>query len=187
MVKIRLVGVLLTAVTEDDRMVESAASAQIRSPVVDLTVGIEVLPVIGSPLTEIPPFTFSHPVALTIGGATPGVAVESMNMFRSPLEGVIWPVYELAGTFSTSPSVPGPPTTVVIVAVPEQVAVPLPSVAEVGAEVAPVPIEVITKAVPDAIVFEPVRATVAVAVEPLLKFVRVQVWVDEPVIEPPDV
>ena len=83
-------------------------------------------------------------------------------------------------------ALPGePPNTVEIVAVPEQVAVPLPKVAVVGAADAPDPREVITKAVPPAIVLVPVKATVAVAVDELLKLERVQVWVAEPVMVPP--
>ena len=81
-----------------------------------------------------------------------------------------------------------PPSTVVIVAVPLQVAVPLPRVAEVAADVEPYPVFVIVSAVPPAIVFVPVRATVAVApVFPLLNAVSVQVWLVLPEIEPPDV
>jgi hypothetical protein len=91
---------------------------------------------------------------------------------------------------STSPYIsspfPGvPPSTVEIVAVPLQVAVPLPSVADVGAAVAPPPREVIVKAVLAAIVFVPVSATVAVAVDESLKLVSVQVCPVVPVIVPP--
>ena len=70
--------------------------------------------------------------------------------------------------------------------VPLQVAVPLVSTAVVGIEVYPEPAAVMVKAVPAAIVFVPVRATVAVAPEPPpLKVPTLQVWVDDPVIVPP--
>jgi hypothetical protein len=79
------------------------------------------------------------------------------------------------------------PNAELTVTVPEQVAVPLASVAEVGLEVAPVPPAVITAAVPSAIVFAPVSVTVAVApVEPLLKVFRKQVCPAVPAIDPPD-
>ena len=87
---------------------------------------------------------------------------------------------------TSAAALPGaPPSTVAIVADPEHVAVPLPRVAEVGAAVAPAPLAVITSAVPPAIVFVPVRATVAVAVEELLNAVKVHVWVALPVMDPP--
>jgi hypothetical protein len=73
-------------------------------------------------------------------------------------------------------ALPGePPSTVAIVAVPEQVAVPLPAVADVGAAVALLPRAVITRAVPPAMVLVPVKATVAVAVLESLKLVNVHV------------
>jgi hypothetical protein len=85
-----------------------------------------------------------------------------------------------------SSAFPGdPPSTVEIVAVPLQVAVPLPSVAVVGAADAPPPLAVIVRAVPDAIVFVPVSATVAVAVDESLKLARVHVCPAVPVIVPP--
>ena len=80
-----------------------------------------------------------------------------------------------------------PPNTVAMVAVPEQVAVPLLNVAEVGAAVAAMPRAVMTRAVPLAMVLVPVSATVAVAVDESLKLVRRQVCVAEPEIEPPEV
>jgi len=60
--------------------------------------------------------------------------------------------------------------------VPEQVAVPLLAVAEVGADEAPVPGYMMINPVPEAIKFAPVSATVAVAVLPLLKPDKVHVW-----------
>jgi hypothetical protein len=91
---------------------------------------------------------------------------------------------------STSPYISSafpedPPSTVEIVAVPLQVAVPLPSVAVVGAAVAPPPLAVMVKAVADAIVLVPVSATVAVAVDESLKLASVQVCPVVPVIVPP--
>ena len=53
--------------------------------------------------------------------------------------------------------------------VPEHVAVPLERMAELGGPDAPAPAEDIVSAVPSAMVFVPVNATVAVAVDPLLK------------------
>jgi len=74
-----------------------------------------------------------------------------------------------------------------MVAVPEQVAVPLDRVAVVGGAVAPVPAFVRSIGVPLAIVFVPVKVTVAVApLEPLLKSLRVQVCPTVPVIVPPE-
>jgi len=78
-----------------------------------------------------------------------------------------------------------PPSTVEIVAVPLHVAVPLPSVAVVGAAVAPPPLAVIVSAVPDAIVFVPVSVTVAVAVDESLKLASMHVCPVVPVIVPP--
>lgn len=76
-----------------------------------------------------------------------------------------------------------PPRVVVIVAVPEQVAVPLVSVAVVGAAVQAWPREVTVKVAPDQ---EPDVEKVTVAVDPaqlLLKVARVQVPV--PLMVPP--
>ena len=74
-----------------------------------------------------------------------------------------------------------------IVAVPEQVAVPLERVAEVGAAVAPEPPAEISSGVKLPIVFVPDKVTVAVApVEPLLKLLRVQVCPIAPVTVPPE-
>ena len=71
--------------------------------------------------------------------------------------------------------------TVPTVALPEQVAVPLESVAVVGGAGAFTPPAVIVSGVPPAIVFAPDKATVAVApVEPL-KLLRVQVCPAVPV------
>ena len=82
---------------------------------------------------------------------------------------------------------PAVPTIGLIIAVPEQVAVPFDSVAVVGTEVAPVPPAVMTSGVPLAIVFALVKATVAVApLEPLLKPLRLQVCPVVPVIVPPE-
>ena len=75
-----------------------------------------------------------------------------------------------------------------MVAVPLQVAVPLPSVAVVAALVEPYPVLVMVNAVPPAIVFVPVSVTVAVApVLPLLNPESVHVCPALPVIDPPDV
>ncbi len=75
-----------------------------------------------------------------------------------------------------------PVSTVTTVAVPEQVAEPFPAVALVDAEVLPDPAAVMTKAVPPAIVFVPVKATVAVPpVLPLLNTVSAHVWPIVPV------
>jgi hypothetical protein len=72
--------------------------------------------------------------------------------------------------------------------VPEQVAVPLESVAVVGAALAPEPPFTKTKGVPLAIAFAPVKATVAEAPEePLLKPLTWQVCPSVPWIDPPDV
>ena len=79
------------------------------------------------------------------------------------------------------------PSCVVTVAAPEQVAVPLESVAVVGAEVAPVPPAVMTSGVPLAMVLSPVKATVAAAlVEPLLKLLTTQVCPAVPAIDLPE-
>ena len=77
--------------------------------------------------------------------------------------------------------------TVAITIVPEQaVAVPRVSVAEVGALVNSIPPAVITKAVPPAIAFGPVSATVAVAPDPPpLVMVTMHVAPTLPVKEPP--
>ena len=69
-----------------------------------------------------------------------------------------------------------PPRLVLTVAVPEQVAVPFPSVQDVGALVHAVPVFVTFRAVPPAIVLVPVSATVtAELLHELLKLVQVQV------------
>ena len=76
----------------------------------------------------------------------------------------------------------GPLTTVATTAEPVHVAVPLPAVADVGELVYPLPAVVTTRAVPPAMVFVPVSATVAAAlVPPPLNAVSVQVWPMVPV------
>ena len=75
-----------------------------------------------------------------------------------------------------------------IVAIPEQVAVPFESVAEVGAADAPAPPAVMDSEVPLEIAPAPVNVTVAIAsMEPLLNPLRVQVCPAYPEIVPPDV
>ena len=71
---------------------------------------------------------------------------------------------------------------VVTDAVPEQVAVPLDSVAEVGAGLALTPPAEIASGVPLAMVFAPVRVAVAMVPEPVLKPLRVQVCPAVPLI-----
>jgi hypothetical protein len=67
--------------------------------------------------------------------------------------------------------------------VPEQVALPLDSVARVGGEVAPTPPSAILKRVELAIVFVPVKVTVAIApLEPLLKVFTLQFCPAEPMV-----
>ena len=74
-----------------------------------------------------------------------------------------------------------------MVAVPLQVALPLPAVALVGTAVAPVPRSANNRLAPPAMVLRPVRATVARALLPLLKAVRLQVWPTVPVAVMPEV
>jgi hypothetical protein len=78
-------------------------------------------------------------------------------------------------------------SAVMTLAVPLQVAVPLPSVAVVGGVMPPDPSDVMIRWVPLAIVFVPVSVTVAVAPVTPLKSDRPQVWPALPVIVPPDV
>jgi hypothetical protein len=76
----------------------------------------------------------------------------------------------------------------VIGSVPEQLAVPLDSVANVGGEVAPTPPSVMLKRVELAIVFAPVKVTVAVApVEPLLNMLTLQFCPGVPTVKFPTV
>ena len=75
-----------------------------------------------------------------------------------------------------------------MVAVPLQVAVPLPRVAVVAAPVEPYPVLVMLNDVPPAMVFVPVSVTVAAPpVLPLLNPETVHVCPALPVIDPPDV
>ena len=74
-----------------------------------------------------------------------------------------------------------------MVAVPLQVALPLPAVALSGAAVAPLPRLANTRLVPPAMVLRPVRATVARALLPWLKAVRLQVCPTVPVAVMPEV
>jgi hypothetical protein len=74
-----------------------------------------------------------------------------------------------------------------IVAVPEQVAEPLESVAVVGGTTVLAPLTEMFSVVPLAMVFAPVKVTVAAApVAPLLNPLRLQVCPAVPVIDPPD-
>jgi hypothetical protein len=67
---------------------------------------------------------------------------------------------------------------------PEQLAVPLDSMARVGGEVAPAPPSEMLKRVEAAIVFAPVNVTVAVApLEPLLKMLTLQFCPAEPTVK----
>ncbi len=78
-------------------------------------------------------------------------------------------------------------SAVMTFAVPLHVAEPLLSVAVVGGVVPPVPEAVTVRWVPLAIVFLPVKVTVAVAPVTPLKPDRLQVWPVEPEIVPPEV
>ena len=80
-----------------------------------------------------------------------------------------------------------PVRAVTTVAVPLHWAVPLIKVAVVGGVVAPDPSAVMIRWAPLAMIFVPVKVTVAAAPVMLLKFVRPQVWPCEPRIEPPEV
>lgn len=84
-------------------------------------------------------------------------------------------------------SVPLAASAVMTFAVPLHVAEPLLSVAVVGGVVPPEPEAVTVRWVPLAIVFVPVKATVAVAPVTPGKLDRLQVWPVEPVIVPPEV
>ena len=143
-----------------------------------VAVPFESVAMIGGAVAFRPPVTMvsAVPLAIVFALVKATVAVAPVELLLKLLRVQVCPVVPAIG-----------PSQEVMVAVPEQVAVPLDRVAVVGGAVAPVPAFVRSIGVPLAIVFVPVKVTVAVApLEPLLKSLRVQVCPTVPVIVPPE-